>query len=1149
MKCPKCNSDIDDKMLVCPHCRKVLKLVCPKCNTINQGNVCKKCGFTIISKCHDCGKINQTVSGKCAKCGLSTYKSIAISNSNIDEFAALVLKFPNLDELKMVLASTKLYEKFKLNLDKLIFDFARERELSREVIDDSYVIKFNKDFSYPASANSALQGAIELLNSLTELNFKLNKAKDTTLQCNIAVLKRDISSLPEDYNSGFDIKLIYQDKKQSKLLNGLQVITDSDIYERVADNYELSTLSSTFVKNKTVTFFELNIKKYVKIPVEEEIAEDSGLAQLPVFDEDLYAQNDLYDVDALNLEELKFNFESVESHNLVSKLVLKLLENPSSIVSVKSGYQFFPRTSELISKITDTKKYSNVFGVTCSDSLKYEPYGFFKELIQNVCNFSKASKNFYLHSFDMFKDIDPSGYIVNLMNSKIRDSSIPEETRYFMFDIFSNVLSTLKGSLIYIEDFSNIDDSSYEILQMFFEKFEEMGISFLIMTDRDFSLHKNSHFLLSNKYYTEFLVMPSDINDIIALNSKYYAAVIKSHYIQKLAQNFKGSYLYFNLAMDYLIESAAFVVGNDGALELGDSKNIFLPPKFDELIVKKLNLLSSNDEALFALYIKLLLIGQRIDFALISLLDIPDVMPMLQLLAKSKFISITKNAIYINNYGLYAKNFYQAVSKELLVQSCNDLLSKLFAENAPTVIQALMLRIIQNKDDEFLLWKKLSKLNSSLGDFSAYLNCCNNFLKIDSSAPDDNDEYQAEIYQNVSNLLYKYSPEKLSGMVQNILDDLKKTEDNNKIVELCNKMLQGYLMSGSYKNALDAIVKITSNFSNMSIDPQSEDFNIAFFFISLIKIEILFSIGSFKDCIEASDEILRVITPDNFRQLKPVHLNTEQFEDIIFDAMYFAISARILLLSNDTNTFIELVKTKLGRVPQGYNLFESLRTVLSGGVVDNLSEAFDVDEDRFSKALYYIILAFNNYKDDYQKFANIIYQAKINARVNRLFQIELACDLLMGFAYFRLGKNIKSSKIYNNVLETAEKNGLKFITTIAWYLISLQKFEEENFKIAFGVANNALIQLEKDETSNELFFFLFKFILYKILLSQGDESSAILCLNNAKMIKDKFSLNYDLDFVLPQKFNQKSDKIDVVESKTDNTVEVEESIEKEIEKN
>src|SRR5574344_1231537 len=265
MKCLKCGKEISENDLHCPNCNRVLKLLCPNCGTINKGNTCKKCGFVIVTKCHKCGTINETIKGKCKKCGFSTYTSAAINASNIDEFACLTVEFSNLEDFKNLFGSTKLFDKFKNNLDTLIVNYTRNFNVKREIINNIYIIRFNKDFSFTESANTAIKASIEIQKLVTELNVKLKKANYAPLNCNIAVLKRDIYSKPSDYNSGFNIKLIYQNTKDSKLLNNLQVLADNHIYNEIADKYSLSALSAVMVKQKMVMLFELNLKKYIDL--------------------------------------------------------------------------------------------------------------------------------------------------------------------------------------------------------------------------------------------------------------------------------------------------------------------------------------------------------------------------------------------------------------------------------------------------------------------------------------------------------------------------------------------------------------------------------------------------------------------------------------------------------------------------------------------------------------------------------------------------------------------------------------------------------------------------------------------------------------------------------------------------------------------
>lgn len=1114
MKCPKCNSDIDDNLLVCPNCKKVLKLVCPKCNTINKNNVCKKCGFTIITKCHNCGKINQTINGKCSKCGFSTHTSVLVNLSNIDEFACLLITFPNLEDMKKALGSTKLFDKFKVNLDKLIIDYTNSNNLTREIIDGVYVIRFNKSFSFSDSANTAVNGAIDILNSITELNYKLTKIKDVLLQCNITIVKRDINTLPEDYKSGIDIKLIYQGKANLKLINCLQVITDSAVYEKVCDNFDLSSLSSTFVKKQMIMFFELNIKKYVKIPVEKEEVND--LPELPVFDNQVTLQedddSDIYNIDAINFEELKCDFINDEAISVESKVLEKINTNPVNIITVKAENEFMPDGQEMIEKIEKLQRFENVFKVICYDDMKYKPYGFFQELILDICKFTKAPVNFLNNSFDMFETIDPVGYIQNLINAIELEDANPEEVRYALFDIFFNICSSIPNSLIYIESFDKIDDTSYEILQLFFERVEELGVSYLILADKEFKLHKDSHFLLASPHYSEITAKPSGLKSILTKDIKKYQQIIESYYIEKIAHCFMGSVLYFNQAIAYLIDNGIFAL-NENVLSEAGSENILIPVSLPALIAKRLRYLS-KDKIAYKLLGMLLLIGPSVDLTTLKLLDIPDEQFQLQKLIDKKYLYVENESIYFKNYNLYKENFLATVNKEVKQSVAKELLGKIYNFESPTPTELYLYNVLNMSKEEFYSLDKLSRLNSSLGDFSAYLCCSVKFLTMVNEqfvddAPKSKDEYKFEVYENISNLLYKYSPEKVHNIATIILDNLEKSTDNQKIVELCNKMLQGCLVTGNYQYALGLIRKILSSFPDLSANPYDENFNIAFFFISLIKVEILFSIGNLKDCIEAADEILEVLNAESIQAIIPENFELQQFEDMIFDAMSFSALAQVILLSNDYEKFAENLYFKIGRLPSIFELISFVQNVLRG-VKFEIPEDFELGQDRFSKIIINLILAFNELADDYKKFASYIYQAKIQAKIQRLFQIELICDLLIGYSYFKLNQIKKAASIYYSVLETGEKNSLKIIYQLSWYLISIMKYEEGSLDAAYGIANNAVIQLEKDENSSDYLFFLFKVVLCKILISKQNNDLATLCLDDAEYLAQKYGIEIDM---------------------------------------
>ena len=1111
MRCPKCNKEIEDNVLVCPGCKKVLKLFCPKCNTVNKTNLCKKCGFVIVAKCHKCGKINQTIDEKCSKCGFSTYTSVAINASNIDEFACLTIDFPNLNEIKAVLGSTKLTEKFKANLDKLILNYTHSYGVTREIIENIYVVRFNKDGSFSTSAKNAMKAAIEIQNLITELNYKLYKLKNAVLSCNIAVLKRDIYSKPDQYKSGFDIKLIYSHKKTLRLINSIQIITDAYIYEKVCDDYDLSALTAKFVKNEMMTFFELNLKKYIKIPVEKEPEEDEqDLAKLNLFKddiEDFEEKGAIKDKNSIDFNDLRCEFTKVKSLNLIPEIVKMFKQKKKRIVSIKGEKQFLPRTHKLLYELETAGLFKNVFRVSCYDEMKYKPYGFFYELISSIYNFSLSPKNFNKNKFDMFNQLDSSDFIKSLINLIERQFPHPEDVRYSLFDIFYNIFACMQNSIIYIENFEKIDDTSNEVLQLLFEKFDDLDVSYLVTTGKELSLHKKSHFLLTNPNYTEVSSKPTPFKQIIGKTAKRFEHVMDSYQMVKIAQNTKGSVTYFSHAIDYLLEKQVLRL-QDGQFIINNSENVIIPNDLDDLIRRRLKNFA-KDKEVYKLFGMLLLMGPMIDLVTVAHLEM-SAKVLIDKLSQKNYIYVYNNTIHIQNYSLYKENFIASASQELKEKIAQALLEKVFSAENKHPSETLLYRILGQEKQEFIVWEKLSRLNASMGDFSAYLHCSIKFLKlldkhVDESSQKTIEDYKMEVYENISSLLYKYTPNEVYNIAQLVLSNLEQATDDKKILNLYNKMLQGCFIGGNYSYALDLIHKILRKFTNASINPQDNNFDVKYFLISLVKIEVLFSIGNFKDCVEAGEEILDVLTPSLIPQLKPENLSAKQFEEVIYDAMCFVALSKLLLLQGDLKDFRAKIQTNTGQLPKVFDMFSTLEKIIKGEKALILS-GDALKDDKFSKVVFSVIKAFGDENIDYNRFADNIYQAKISAKMNKLTQIELICDLLIGYSYFKLGQEDKASSIYYNILESSTKNGLKMVTYLDWYLISMLKFEQRDIEVAFGIAHNAVIQLEKDRNSGDFIFYLFRIFLAKIYTAKNNQEAAESCLNDAKFIKEKYGL-------------------------------------------
>ncbi len=107
-----------------------------------------------------------------------------------------------------------------------------------------------------------------------------------------------------------------------------------------------------------------------------------------------------------------------------------------------------------------------------------------------------------------------------------------------------------------------------------------------------------------------------------------------------------------------------------------------------------------------------------------------------------------------------------------------------------------------------------------------------------------------------------------------------------------------------------------------------------------------------------------------------------------------------------------------------------------------------------------------------------------------LNQMDLICDLLIGFSYKILGEYDKSHKIYQNVRETSTQNGMANVSMLAWFFIGDLKLTQNEPDLGLGIVNNAISLLEKNHDSNELLIIMFNLLLAKLLLAKNDNDKA-----------------------------------------------------------
>lgn len=1131
MECPKCGLEIDDKAMVCPNCKKVLKLACPICKTINTSNTCRKCGYVIITKCNNCGKINQTITKKCKKCGFDTEKSVVMNESNTDDFVMLTIDFPNMDEMKTHLGSAKLLNKFKVNLDKIILDYTKSIGLRRQLIGKTYVIRCDKDYTFNSSAATAVKTAIELLNRITAMNCKLTQKKNASIRCNMFLLKRSIDSNPNDYQSGFNISLLNQNAKtkETKILNTFQVLTDDEVSDALDAEYKVSPLNSVMINDEMVMFYEVDLREFVKVEYPEE--EEEQEIEIPNFVQNMLIEQDkldgqalnnldspgdpdaIYDIETINFDEINCEFMRTENIDVLFHILNKFQTIPKGILAIKTAELYKPYSLKVLNAAADTGKFNNIISLTCYDEMKYSPYSFFRDLVSAIFEYTVSQKLFFQNDFSMFASVDPDGLIRDLITLQQRGTDNTEDTRYVYFDIFLTLLQIIPKTLIFIEDFDKIDASSYDVLKFLFEAFEQLDISFLLTYNKDFSLHKDCHFLLSKPYYTEISLKPTPFEKMIEENKIYYRNILSNFYFQRIAKYSCGSILFIDIAIQYLIESGVYAADDD-SIEMINPKTIIIPSNLDRLVARRLNLLQDDADAMKFLT-SVVLLGTRIDMGTIESLGYENVNEIIEKLTNMGYMYQYNNCIYFPNYNLLRDNLLTTISKIYLKEVAEELFEKIFNPDMPSPVKAYLYGLLEDYDNERLQWEQLAQVNLSLGDFSSYLNCTNKILQIldknnDPERQEEIDTYKLQLYENISNNLYEYVPDKTAEIAEVTLKNMEKSTDIDKIIVLCNKMINGSLYAGNYTHALELTHKVLSLLPPSSLNPNDENFNSYFFLMSMIHIQILFNIGALVDALDVGYKVLNIINRDTIDKLKPEYMSKEDFIGFVTDSVGYVALANVLLLVGNVQEFLKIVRSDLDFIPKSYDIFITLQDLLHGVKTNPTVQQIDAN-DRFGGVILHTINAFVNFTGDYKLFAEDIYRAKVIAKDNRLHQLELFCDLLIGYAYLQLESYKKADAIIYQIIKAANEKGMTTLLYIAWYVMSELHLRQHKYDVAFGIVNNSLIQLEKNNTTSEYLLMLFKYNMFKILMFKKQPDKAEICMGHAQYIAQKYGVNFIFD--------------------------------------
>ena len=669
---------------------------------------------------------------------------------------------------------------------------------------------------------------------------------------------------------------------------------------------------------------------------------------------------------------------------------------------------------------------------------------------------------------------------MDLIYFKPIKSATAEDARFAYMEYWSKFLSQLKNTVIFIEGLENLDDTSLQTLELYFDKFKNIKPNFIFTCyDESVSLHSKIKKLRQATCYSEFSLKKVSIEDCLTTLKSDATDLIQSFYYEKIKSNFKGSYLYFENAINYLKESN-ILVDFENKLLIKSKKSVILPSDLKSLYKARIKHLSKNiDASLMLAYTSIL--GNRVDLDIFSKLGVKDVEKNAKILVDSKLATLKEGFLYINNFNILESVIADSLKKEAEKFLIKNIIAQIGKNLNNTTLAIIMGRLESYKEEYLTLWKNAQFAINS-GDYDAYLKNCLGFLSLvglikTNITKEEIDENKKEVFNNILICLYSYSPAKIYFIENMLLVDAINQGDDEKIVKLSNLMLQGALISSNYTDAQGLLYNILSRMPHPKLVVDGV-INVKFLLLSLVNIEILYNIGNFRQCIECAEDILSVLSPDIIEQIKPPSFSTNLFISHLLETFRLAGFAKLYLLDDNLDDYFERINVALNIELPEKDCILAIKQYLAGKIYDtkNIEEY-----NAFSKVIFLILQEVSLLKDDYKRFAQNIYQAKLLSIDINQKELELICDLLIGYAYMKVGVAQKAEIIFNDVLNTAERLLLFNVICIARYLKVKLLINNSEKEKALLIINDSLADIRKNNNNAKILYAMFEKIYINIV--------------------------------------------------------------------
>lgn len=1071
MECPKCGNEVRDNEKKCPHCGKVLLLECPICHKLNRTAVCEECGYVIIVKCHSCGTVGPNILGKCRKCGFDTSKSVIMNEAETEEYACLAITFPNIEDLRPALKNKQIFNKFKKKLKQALFGYAKSQDNRCQVFGETYVIKYYKEFSFTSSVKKAVKSAIELLNKIGGISYKLKRGKNVRLHCKMTILKKTFETDRNEFNTGLNIKLI-KDTTEERYTDGLQLITDQYINNIISREYTLEMIYSSQVGDELLMFYEFPLEdQIIPIVIEEKTEERSilkgpkDLPKLHIYDDDDKLNDILYGNKAIDIS-TEGQFLSVPAHNIFN--TLNTIMSGNAFITLKTTERRDIPTNDLMDFLKT--KSQNVLHVTCNETSKYKPYMFFRELLAKAIHVDLKQQDISKEITSGTAKMKNGVMFANLLNNTPPEDWDPDTAYVNYVSALRDFLADQKHTVIFIENMDLIDETSLKIINDYISTLinvEDLSVTFIVTVRSEYSVYKSIPKLLHSPFYKEINVTKGGYAEFLETIPENTDEIIESFYIKKLEERSAGSLIYFKNVMQYLRDLNIFIAFED-KLIINAEKTIIFPGTIKELFSRRFTSLPESEGLVIAYS---LFMGGYSHISTLEKLEINKLSESIQNLINKGLILFEDDIVEVVNYRIFHPALMKTLAPEVKQTLANNLI------NAAKYIDYDLIKIVGQPIDRLNRIYQEAMNDLFFGDFNSYLNCAKIYFTLLEEFGIDDEEAIArrnELYSILVNHLNRYPSTKVYSISKAILANATENNDDATIVNVSNLVLDSALSGGDYVLAEQCIKNILTRILNPNLLEEGQDLTPQFLLYSCIQAKIAFNLSHYNQCIAICEKIIATMTPEFTAGLSAKGVNTTQFVSYMMEVLVYSAISRIIICDGSLTEFLERVKETLGS------------EILSSGhllLLDKLyhKEEYDnnagISNDEISIFITNLLTAFKSFPEGYNAFAQNIYKAKLSTQNDDMRIFSLLCDLLIGYSYQKLNLEYrtswkKSETIYDDVYKTAQKSGFNTIAQLTnWFKATLLK-DKELYVEAYELVSNVSNALKRQRIKNRLLSFM-----------------------------------------------------------------------------